>query len=122
LVRKGYVETNPWTDHDINWQGRSARDKQPERPFTVDEIHALLDGPAEPVMHDIMRMALYSGARIEELALLRVADIDPAERTMAIRAYPKTASSRRIDRLRHARGVQELHSSRWLFPVRVRLL
>jgi hypothetical protein len=33
LIRKGLCETNPWLGHDIGWQGRSGRDKMPERPF-----------------------------------------------------------------------------------------
>lgn len=94
LIRKGYTETNVWLGHNVG-NGRSSRDKHPERPFTADELRRLLDGPAEPPLRDMMRMALYSGARIEELALLRVADINAAERTMHIQADPKTPASRR---------------------------
>jgi integrase len=96
LIGKGHAEVNPWRDHRVNQNGRSKRDKQPERPFTVAELRKLLDGPADPVLHDLMRMALFSGARLEELALLRVRDIDPDDRTMAIQADPKTAASRRV--------------------------
>jgi integrase len=47
-------------------------------------------------MADLMRLALFSGARLEELALLRVVDIDTSERTMALHADPKSPASRRI--------------------------
>jgi integrase len=94
LIRKGYCEVNVWTGHGIGG-GRAAREKQPERPFTMEEIRKLLKGPAEPVLGDLMRLALFSGARIEELSLLRAADIDPTERTMRIQADPKTPASRR---------------------------
>lgn len=96
LIRKGHVETNVWLGHGVNAGGRSSRDKTPERPFTPAEVRALLTGPAEPVMRDLMHMAFCSGARLEELALLKVGDIDARDRTMAIHADPKSAASRRV--------------------------
>ncbi len=97
LIRKGHADgiPNPWLGHSIGG-GRSARDKAPERPFTAAEVARLLEGPAEPVLADLMRLAFYSGARIEELCLLRVADIDTAEKTMRIQADPKSQASRRV--------------------------
>ena len=94
LQAKGHTETNVWRDHGIGG-GRSAREKHPERPFTPAEIHKLLNGTPKPVLGDMMRLALYSGARIEELSLLRVSDINPTDRTMTIQADPKTPASRR---------------------------
>jgi integrase len=94
LIRKGHVEVNVWTGHGISG-GRAAREKQPERPFTVEEVRALLTGVADPVLADLMRLALFSGARIEELALLRVRDIDVAEKTLHVQADPKSPASRR---------------------------
>jgi integrase len=96
LESKGYTEGNPWRGHDVGRTGRSARDKQQERPFTPDELRALLAGNARQPLRDMMRLALLSGARIEELSLLRVKDIDTADGTMSLLADPKTPSSRRI--------------------------
>jgi integrase len=96
LESKGYTEGNVWRGHDVGRTGRSARDKQQERPFTPDELRALLVGDAKPPLHDLMHLAALSGARIEELVLIRVKDIDPAERTMSLLADPKTPSSRRV--------------------------
>jgi integrase len=96
LIRKGHADANVWLGHGVNQHGRSSRDRVPERAFAPAEIHKLLDGPAEPVLADLMRLALFSGARIEELALLRAADINVTDRTMALHADPKSAASRRI--------------------------
>lgn len=95
LIRKGYTEANPWLGHGVGRGGRSGRDKVPERPFTPAEVQALLEAPAGPMMADLMRVALFSGARLEELALLRVADINTEDRTMALHADPKSQASRR---------------------------
>jgi integrase len=54
-----------------------------------------MNGKAEPVLADLMRLAFYSGARIEELALLRVRNIDAAEKTKHVQADPKSPASRR---------------------------
>lgn len=95
LISKGHTEANVWRGHGIGQQGRSGRDKVPERPFTPAEVHKLMTGPAEPALADLMRLALFSGARIEELALLRVRDIDGKDQTMALHADPKSPASRR---------------------------
>ncbi|MGR9499431.1 DUF6538 domain-containing protein [Rhizobium leguminosarum] len=61
------------------WQGRRLREPQQttdqkERPFTDDEVKVLLKGPAEPEMHDLMRMAALSGARLDAIVCLKVKD------------------------------------------------
>ena len=96
LQAKGYTSDNPWRGHEVGRNGRSSRDKQPERAFTPEELKALLFGEAGQPLMDMMRLALLSGARIEELALLRVRDINADQRTMSIQADPKTPSSRRV--------------------------
>lgn len=97
LDRKGHVEDgfNPWKGHSVGG-GRSARDKVPERPFTADELHTLFNGQADSILAEIMRLAFFSGARIEELAMLKIKDIDAGNRTMSVMADPKTPASRRI--------------------------
>lgn len=43
-----------------------------ERPFTDEEIKALLSGPASADLTDVMRIAALSGMRLEEVGQLRV--------------------------------------------------
>lgn len=61
------------------WKGRRLREPQQttdqkERPFTDHEVKALLDGPAEQKMHDLMRIAALSGARLDAIVCLKVKD------------------------------------------------
>ncbi|CAN7571944.1 DUF6538 domain-containing protein [Neorhizobium sp. LjRoot104] len=61
------------------WQGRRLREPQQttdqkERPFTDDEMKTLLNGPAEPEMDDLMRIAALSGARLDAIVCLKVKD------------------------------------------------
>lgn len=61
------------------WLGRRLReppqtDEIKERPFTDDEIRALLRGPAPQEMHDVMRMGALTGARLDVLVCLKVKD------------------------------------------------
>jgi integrase len=95
LIRKGHAAENPWRGHGVAQGGRSARDKARERAFTDAELVALLSGPADRALLDLMRCAALSGMRIEELALLEARDVDPAAATMTVRGDPKTAAARR---------------------------
>ncbi|MCC8931914.1 DUF6538 domain-containing protein [Rhizobium sp. 'Codium 1'] len=61
------------------WQGRTytiplQTDDEKERPFTDDELKRLLSGPASPEMHDLMRIAALSGARLDAIVCLRAKD------------------------------------------------
>lgn len=61
------------------WLGRRLREPQQtdetkERPFTDDEIKALLLGPAPQEMQDVMRMGALTGARLDVLVCLKVKD------------------------------------------------
>ncbi|WP_085024846.1 tyrosine-type recombinase/integrase [Ensifer aridi] len=62
------------------WRGRRFKKPmqttdQKERPFTDKEMVALLAGPASQAMHDAMRVAALSGARLDAIVCLRVKDI-----------------------------------------------
>lgn len=65
---------------DINiWKGRSFKKPmqttdQKERPFTDVEMKALLTGSASQAMHDVMRLAALTGARLDAIVCLRVRD------------------------------------------------
>lgn len=52
-----------------------AHDEQ-ERAFTDEEVAVLLSGPATPHMHDLMRIAALTGARLDAIVDLRVADCE----------------------------------------------
>jgi integrase len=61
------------------WQGRTytipnETDAEKERPFTDDEILQLLNGPASPEMHDLMRIGALTGARLDAIVCLRTKD------------------------------------------------
>jgi integrase len=94
LGTKGHVEMNVWRGHGAGAVTRSERQKEPERPFTDDEMRLLMGGSAKPVLADLMRIAALSGMRLEEIGLLRVRDVDLKAGTMAVRD-PKTPASRR---------------------------
>lgn len=86
---KGYwawLETNGLMPKDaVNpWVGQAPAKRKgsaqgdPERAFTEEEIRALLSGPANTFMHDLMTFAALTGARIEEVSRLTVAMCGPA--------------------------------------------
>lgn len=75
LIQKGHANENPW----INQAPPKAKahlkgqDEQ-ERPFTDDEVKTLLEGPADGLLSDLMRIGALSGMRIDEICDLRVKD------------------------------------------------
>ena len=93
---KGLVELNVWTDQTIakakaNLDGTETK----ERAFTDEELRALLAGPADPLVADLIRMAALSGMRIEELCRLKARDcagglfkITKAKTTAGVRSVP----------------------------------
>jgi integrase len=74
LVRKGFVDDNPWRGQLLPVKARSGEAEATERPFTADEITMLLATPAVPGLTDAMWIAALSGMRREEISMLRVAD------------------------------------------------
>ncbi len=61
------------------WKGRRLREPQQttdqrERPFSDDEVKRLLQGDASQAMHDLMRIAALTGARLDAIVCLRVED------------------------------------------------
>ena len=66
-----------------------------ERAFTDEEMARLLAGPATPAMHDLMRIAALTGARLDAIVDLKVADCEdglfvfkPQKKEPAPRAVP----------------------------------
>lgn len=72
LVNRDEIQLNVW-------EGRSytvppATDAERERTFTDAEVLKLLNGDASPAMHDLMRVAALTGARIEAIVGLTAGD------------------------------------------------
>jgi len=74
LGRKGHVpdDRNPWDRQAPAKAAANGRGGETERPFTDAELVALLNGPADPELADLMRVAALSGMRIEEIYRLQV--------------------------------------------------
>lgn len=61
------------------WRGRRLKkpmqtSDQKERPFTDAEMKALLRGPADQAMQDVMRIGALTGARLDAIVCLKVKD------------------------------------------------
>lgn len=66
-IRRGHVENNPWTNQGVSKVDVVAQQEE-KRPFTPEELRSLpLPGPRDHVLSDLMRMALFLGARINEI-------------------------------------------------------
>jgi hypothetical protein len=106
LLHREHVEMNPFTG--LKLAVPETPHNELERPFTTKEMVALLSGPASPAMHDLMRIAALSGARLDAIADLKVKDcadglflFKPQKREKAQRAVPihsalATIVSRRV--------------------------
>jgi integrase len=74
LGRKGHVpdDRNPWDRQAPPKAAASGHDEDNKRPFTDAEVVALLNGPADAEIADLMPLAALSGMRIEEINRLQV--------------------------------------------------
>ncbi|TCR75646.1 tyrosine-type recombinase/integrase [Rhizobium sp. BK376] len=72
LENRHEVETNVWKGRRLKEPQQTTDQK--ERPFSDDEMKALLLGGAEPHMHDLMRIAALTGARLDAIVCLKVKD------------------------------------------------
>lgn len=97
LGRKGHVpdDRNPWDRQAPPKVKNSGHEGEKERPFTREEMVALLRGPADAELADLMRVAALSGMRIEEVYRLTVADcvgggfrIRQSKTTAGVRSVP----------------------------------
>lgn len=70
MVRRHVAERNPWVGQGRRVVDRSRNAKK--RPFTDDEMKALLGGTASRTLHDMMRLAALTGMRLTEIGGLRV--------------------------------------------------
>ena len=72
LEAREYAAGNVWRG--IVVKAPQVLSHEKERAFTADEMRKLLSGPATQHMHDLMRMAALSGARLDAIVDLRVGD------------------------------------------------
>ncbi len=70
LNRRDVVETDVWSG--LKLPTKSLERGTQERPFTDAEMTKLLEGEAAQVLHDLMRIAALTGARLEAIVDLRV--------------------------------------------------
>lgn len=73
IISKGEASENPWQGHQLPKQARGSDER--ERAFTDDEVRRLFAGNPDKLTHDTMMALALTGARIEEIASLRVKDI-----------------------------------------------
>jgi len=96
LVNRGHAEVNPWTGQSLSKtpEHRRGQHEQKERPFTDEELRILLSGPVRRDVADMMLLAALTGARREELAQLKVDDVQNG--TFRIRGAKTAAGVRNI--------------------------
>jgi integrase len=77
LVSRGQAQDNPWRDHQL---GRANKPGQGRKGFSDDDLVKLLSGfyteRYGAVLHDLIRLALGTGARLDELCSLRTRDAE----------------------------------------------
>jgi integrase len=74
LGKRMGVVVNPWAGQSFRKPSKRMNGERTKRPFTREEMIALLVGPADQEVADAIRLAALSGMRLEELYRLKVAD------------------------------------------------
>lgn len=79
MREKGHslAESNPWVEQSLPAAPRAPRSAEADkgkRPFTDEEVKALLAGDGGSLLNDLMPIAALSGMRLEEICQLQVAD------------------------------------------------
>ena len=117
LEAREYATANVWRG--VTVPALIVLDHERERPFTTDEMCKLLGGPATQHMHDLMRIAALSGARLDAIVDLRVGDCEtgsfrfkPQKKETSFRAVPIHSALLKIV----ARRTQGKDASADLFP------
>jgi integrase len=72
LVKRDEAEANVWAR--VTLTEPKVIPLEQERAFTDEEVRVLLTGPAEQRMHDLMRIAALTGARLDAIVDLKVRD------------------------------------------------
>ena len=122
LAKREHVEANVWVG--VKLKAPAVRHDEEERPFYRDEMMKLLDGPASPQMHDLMRMAALTGARLDAIVDLRVQDcadgafhFKPQKKEKGVRKVPIHSALAAIVKRRTAgKGVNDPVFPEWPAP------
>jgi integrase len=130
LIDRGWTESNPWRS-DAGGR-RWPKENKTRSALTDAALVALLTGTPDPrsryrdTLHDLIRLALVSGARLEELCGLRCEDVERRKdgRWLLIREYPghqlKSPAARREvplhDNAAHVVERRKSDAERFLFP------
>lgn len=123
MLRKGLASENPWRDQAMPKSDTHQTDKRKrKRAFTDDELSRLLyTGKPDRLLNEFMLIAALSGMRINEIAWIKVRDVDrkhltieiPTAKTEAgIRLVPIHSKLKRIMLDRLAGKAPD----DWLFP------
>jgi integrase len=79
LKSRGLAQDNPWRDHELG----AAKRTRERRGFTDEQLKLLLVGSYQgryrTILYDLVRLALVTGARLEELCALRTDDVEERE-------------------------------------------
>lgn len=77
MLSRGVVEENPWLRMGSSLPASKRGTEAPRRPWTDEEVLTLLQQtPTNDPLWSLSALAMYTGARIEELCSLKVADVD----------------------------------------------
>jgi integrase len=72
---KGFVADNPWLEQPLaRMAAFETAAEVRERAFTDAEVRQLLNGPADVILADLMRIGALTGARLEAIISLRMKD------------------------------------------------
>jgi site-specific recombinase XerC len=94
LYKREHVETNVWQG--LKLSAPETPHDHLERPFTREEMIALLTGPASPAMHDLMRVAALTGARLDAIADLHVKDCRKSDRVFLFKPQKRESGQRAV--------------------------
>jgi integrase len=95
MLARGVVEVNPWLRMGSSLPSYKRGKEAPRRPWTDAELVTLLKGtPTNDPMWALSALALYTGARIEELCSLKIADVDDG--TLRVREGKSAAAVRTV--------------------------
>lgn len=77
MLSRGVVDTNPWLRMGSSLPTNKRGTEAPRRPWTDTEVLTLVKNtPTSDPLWSLATLALYTGARIEELSSLKVSDVD----------------------------------------------
>ncbi|WP_119303897.1 DUF6538 domain-containing protein [Dongia deserti] len=128
MIKRGITESNPWSGQMLAKKARGASNGA-KRPYANEELVKLLSVSAKDIrrgnyaqaIHDLMRLGLLTGARLNELCSLVAANIDATKRSLSI-TDGKTQSATRVIPLHDlvwpivARRLQAAQGNGPLFP------